>query len=332
MTSTPETSSADAPPLTGRLRGRRGRGGGPSVRPRTLSRRRALTGVLLSLPAVVVLVVLVLVPAIRTVLYSFQDVPASGRGPTPFVGFDHYERVLTADAFWHSVEVTLIFAFAFVVLSTTIGLGQAVLLNKTFVGRAFARAALILPWATPWLVIGIIWKWYLDPDVGALPSLLGPTGLGDSESPFLASPNSALFFAVLSATWRQAALSGLILLAGLQAVPSQLVEAARVDGASSWTVFRNVVMPALRPVMVGVIILNSLYACLQFDVVFVMTGGGPGDATQLISILLYRQLFVFNDFGVGSVVAVFLSLGAVLFAAVMTLPQLVLLRRERPDR
>jgi multiple sugar transport system permease protein len=125
-------------------------------------------------------------------------------------------------------------------------------------------------------------------------------------------------FIILAASWRQASLAGLLLLSGLQTLPRELPEAATIDGAGVVALVRYVMIPWLRPVLGGVVILNAIYAFLQFDVIFAMTQGGPGEATMLLSILMYRELFIFSEFGVGSVLAILLGVLAIvgsLFAA-----------------
>ncbi len=294
----------------------------------SLGRRQRRIGIALVLPAIIVLLLVLLAPSAQTLLFSVQNVPESGTGPAPFVGFDNYARVLTSGVFWHSVLVTVIFAIGFVTLSTTIGLAVALLLSQKFVGRSLARSLLIVPWATPWLVVGILWKWFLDVDVGALNGALTRLGIIGVPIPFLAKQAWAVFFAVLAATWRQSSLSGLLILAALMTVSHDLLEAAQVDGAGIWRRFYHVTLPSIRPVLVGVIALNSIYAFLQFDVIFMLTGGGPGDATMLLSILLFRQLFVFTSFGTGSAIAVLLSVLAVMFAALMAVTQMRKVAKE----
>ena len=197
-----------------------------------------------------------------------------------------------------------------VIISTTLGLAFALLLNQRFHGRTVARTLLIIPWAVPWLLVGIVWKWFVDADVGALNGLLYQVGLIDSYIPFLASPGSALAVAIVAASWRQASLSGLLLLAALQAIPRDVEEAALIDGAGAPQRFRHITLPWLREVLLIVVITNILAGFLQFDVVYALTQGGPGDSTKLLSVLLYQQLFQFSNIGVGSAIAVFMGLGA----------------------
>ncbi|MBN9308545.1 sugar ABC transporter permease [Devosia sp.] len=258
----------------------------------------------------IILIVLLALPTVLTVIYSLHDVPASGASFGPFVGIENYQIIFSSPVFWRSAQVTATFAIGFVVLSTLIGLAMAMLLNQRFIGRGLARAMLIIPWATPWLVIGILWKWFADGSVGGLNAVLLMLGLTSDYIPFLSDPNTAMPITVLAAVWRQASFAGILLLAGLQTLPEELHEAAQLDGANWWQRLTNITLPWLRPVLITVTVFNVIYAFLQFDVVFAMTQGGPGDTTQVMSILIYRQLFVNTNIGLGSALAVILGVVA----------------------
>lgn len=269
-------------------------------------------GLKLVAPAMIILIVLLALPTLLTLVYSFHDVPASGSSFGPFVGFENFAIIFSSPVFWRSAQVTLTFSVGFVVLSTVIGLAMAMLLNQRFIGRGLARALLIIPWATPWLVIGILWKWFADGSVGGLNAVLLLLGLTQDYQPFLSDPNTALPITVLAAVWRQASFAGILLLAGLQTLPEELNEAAQLDGANWWQRFSNITLPWLRPVLITVTVFNVIYAFLQFDVVFAMTQGGPGDTTQVLSVLIYRQLFVNTNIGLGSALAVILGVVALI--------------------
>ena len=272
-----------------------------------LNRGDRLFGVKLTAPAGIILAVLLLVPTVLTILYSLHDVPANGRSLGPFVGLENYTIVLGSSVFWRSAWVTFVFSIGFVIFSTLFGLGMAILLNQRFVGRGLARAMLIIPWATPWLVIGILWKWFADGSVGGLNAVLLMLGATTDYYDFMADPNSALVLTIIAAVWRQASFAGILLLAGLQTLPEDLNEAASLDGANVFQRFRNITLPWIQPALVPVTELQIIYAFLQFDVIFAMTQGGPGDATQVLSILIYRQLFGVTQIGLGSALAVILG-------------------------
>lgn len=290
----------DGAPRSSTRRGAR-RGGGLTARNRRF-------GAALAAPATILVAGLIGVPSIITVYLSLQK--SSLGGATTFVGVQNYQLLAGSANFLHALGLTLVYAAGVTVVSTALGLVFALTLHQPFIGRGLARALLIVPWAIPWLLVGIIWKWFADADVGALNGALYQGGLIQRYIPFLASPQWALVLAILAASWRQASLSGLLLLAALQVIPADLPEAAVIDGAGSVQRFRYISLPWLRQVLVVVIITNMVSGFLQFDVIYGLTEGGPGDATKLLSMVLYQQLFQFSNLGVGSAIAVVMALVA----------------------
>ena len=276
----------------------------------SLSKSDRAFGLRLAAPAIVILIALLAAPTLLTGIYSVFDVPPNGTSFGRFVGFANYAVIFSSPVFWRSVTVTAVFAVGFVVFSTLSGLAMALLLNQQFIGRGLARAMLIVPWATPWLIIGILWKWFADGSVGGLNAVLVQLHILGEYHEFLSDPNLALPLVILATVWRQGSFAGILLLAGLQTLPEELSEAASLDGATVWDRFVHIILPWLRPVLISVTVLNVIYAFLQFDVVFAMTQGGPGDATQVLSILIYRQLFGVTHIGVGSALAVVLGVAA----------------------
>jgi ABC-type sugar transport system permease subunit len=265
-------------------------------------------------------VILIGAPALNTIWNSLWDITIRGGFPicgTPasiceFVGLDNYVAVFNSAKFQHSLWITIVFALGFLTLSTLLGLGFALLLNERFRLRWLGRTLLIIPWAAPWLMVGIMWKWFLSSSVGGLNGILYQFGLIDEYVPWLADPNMALVFVIVAAAWRQASLAGLLFLAALQTIPHELPEAATVDGASIIQRFRYITLPWLFPVLLVVLITNTIMGFLMFDIVFIMTGGGPGVATEVLSILLFDLFFNFSNWGAGSALAVFI--GVVVFA------------------
>jgi len=271
-----------------------------------LSNRRF--GALLIIPSAFVLLVLLVAPAILTIFQSFYNVPADGIGIGEFVGLSNYVFLLTNPIFWESVYVSIVFAIIFISLSTIVGLFAALLLNQSFKGRFFLRGMLVLPWACPWLIVGVIWKWFGDGEIGLLNGILLRLGIISDYKDFLNDPNYAIWLTAIAASWRQSCLVGLLLLAGLQTLPRDLSDAASVDGAGVFQRFWHITLPWLRPSLTIVTVLNVIYGLMQFDVIFAMTQGGPSNATTLLSFLIYRQFFIFTNFGIGSAIAVSLAL------------------------
>ena len=287
---------------------------------RVRARRDSSFGLLLTLPAVLLMVALIGVPAVQTVLSSFRRTALSGE--TTFIGVANYEKLLASSEFHSSLFTSLNYTIGYVVLATGLGLAFALLLNQRFALRGLGRSLLILPWAIPVVLAGLIWRGLLDRSAGGLNAALSQLGIIDDYIPWLASGAWALFFTILAAVWHQASFAALLFLAALQTIPNEVTEAARVDGASPWQNLRLIVLPWIRPMTIVVLVVNAIYGVLQFDTVFAMTQGGPGDATMLLPVLLYRQMFVFGDIGLASATAVVVAFMALSLSALA-----VLLRR-----
>lgn len=275
-----------------------------------LARADRRFGAILAAPSIVIVLGLIGWPAIQTLIYSLQD--STFTRPGTWNGFENFVKLFTSEKFLNSLGLTGVYAVGFLILSTALGLAFALLLNQEFRGRWLARGLLIVPWAFPWVMVGIIWKWFVDGDVGVLRAIVVDTGLADSFTSPLATKNGAVFIAILAAAWRQSSLAALLFLAGLQTMPKEIQEASLVDGASVWQRFVHMTLPWLRPVIGVVIILNTISGFMQFDVIWAMTQGGPGNATTVLSIYLYQQLFVNTNLGLASATSVvlgFLALG-----------------------
>jgi multiple sugar transport system permease protein len=235
-------------------------------------------------------------------------VPADGVGIGEFTRVDNYIFLFKNEIFWATSLRSIWFALIFIIGSTVIGLAAALLLNEKFVGRMVLRGLLVLPWACPWLIVGIIWKWFADGNIGLLNGVLIRLNLISEDKDFLSDPSWAIWMTAIAATWRQSCLVALLLLAGLQTMPREIWDAATVDGAGIFQRFRHITLPWLRPALTVVTVLNVIYGLMQFDVIFAMTQGGPGSSTTLLSFLIYRQFFIFTNFGIGSALAVALAL------------------------
>ena len=258
-------------------------------------------------PALVTIVIVILSPLVTTIAYSFSNIDLI-RDRTTFVGFENYIELFSGRLFWKAVEINLKFAAIVVIVPTLVGLLFALLLVEDFVGRSLGRTLLILPWALPWIVIGLLWNWVAHSQFGALNGLLYSLGLIDKYIPFMADENWALVFTALASAWRQTSFSAILLLAALQTIPEDLYDAAKVDGAGASARFRFITFAWLRPTLTIVLLYNIVLGFLQFDAVWIMTQGGPGDATMLISILLYRYSFINFDLGMGAAVSNVLGL------------------------
>ncbi len=177
------------------------------------------------------------------------------------------------------------------------------MLNEVFVGRGVLRSLMLLPWAMPGVVNGLMWRSIFDAKTGALNGVLTSLGLIDSYQAWLTSPVTAFFVAVLAEVWNLLPLAVIILLAGLQTIPTELYDAARVDRAGILQRFRHVTLPWITHPLLIVLILETMNAFRAFDVIYVLTGGGPGDATNVIALLTVRTAFTYTNFGLGNAYA-----------------------------
>jgi ABC-type sugar transport system permease subunit len=281
----------------------------------TLRRRRA--GVvyadpsfafLLNAPSLIAIVVLVGYPIAYSAWISLHKYNLKRPRIFDFVGLDNYLSLLQSEEFWSALWITLVFTSLVVVLVVTLGVLFALLLNEQFPGCGFVRTLILLPWAIPPVVNGLMWQWIYDSKVGALNGALVSLGLMSEYKGWLSSPTSALIALVWADVWNTVPLSVILLLAALQRVPPELYDAARVDGGSALQQFFYVTMPWLAQPLLIVLILQTLSAIRAFDVIYVLTAGGPGTATTTLSWKTFLTTFDSLDFGMGNAYAYTISL------------------------
>jgi ABC-type sugar transport system permease subunit len=267
--------------------------------------RKQYHGQLFVLPAFILLVVLMIYPLFQTLLYSVADVEITGR-VTNFAGFSHFHRVLERYDFSRVMINTLLWVIATVGFEFTLALGVALFLNIEFRGRTFVQVVALIPWTIPSVVAGNTWRWIFQTDFGLANSLLTQLGLGSLAQPWLSHPGFAYFSVVFASIWRGYPFLMIMLLSGLKAIPHEQFEAAMIDGASSFQRFRYITVPNLKNIIVIVLILQVIYAWNTFDVIFVITGGGPGGATEVLGLFIYRLAFSIFNFSEAAAVSVML--------------------------
>lgn len=267
------------------------------------SRRRTRTVLLMNLPATGLILVMVLYPVIYSLWISLHSYNLRRPDATRLVGLDNYRDVLADGDFHHALGVTLIFALLAVSGVTLVGMGLALLFNREFRGRGFARALLLAPWAIPGIVNGLMWSGILS-RYGALNGLLtllqGVPVIGGfvpTSQSLLTHPYTALPAVAAAHVWKEAPFAAIVFLAGLQAIPVDQYRAARVDGASAWRTFVSITLPWLLHPLLIVAIFQTMAAFRTFDLIYTLTGGGPGRATTVIAWQTYREAFTFLDFG-----------------------------------
>jgi ABC-type sugar transport system permease subunit len=272
-------------------------------------------GYMLVAPAVIVLLAITVYPLVYNVWNSFHnDVVTSGLPPT-WAGLANYKRIFTDDLFTPSLLRTAGFTVVSVAIETLIGLGLALTLNRAFRGRGLVRAAVFIPWAVPTVVSAQLWKDMFDPQNGFVNYILGVLHLPGAHTTWLAGTWTSWAAILVADAWRNTPFIAIVLLAGLQVIPHDIYEAATVDGASSWQAFRKLTLPLLKPALLVALIFRTLSSFLIFDVVYNMTGGGPGSSTTVLSYLDYQAFLVQFDFGYGGAVSVALVAFALVIAA-----------------
>jgi multiple sugar transport system permease protein len=215
-----------------------------------------------------------------------------------FIGLENFVRLWNDARFWNALGNTLYFTVVSVVLEIILGLAIAMLLHRAFKGKGFMRAIVLIPWAIPTVVAAKMWEWMYNGDFGVLNYLLG------AHINWLGSAAWALNAAIFLDVWKTTPFVALLLMAGLHTIPKELYQAAKVDGASPWVTFLRVTLPLLRPLLLVVLIFRTIDAFRVFDTIYVLTGGGPGNTTETLSIYAYKVLFQTLQFGYGSTLAV----------------------------
>jgi multiple sugar transport system permease protein len=263
---------------------------------------------LLNTPALLIVVLLAGYPIVYSAWISLHKFSLKRPRVFDFVGLANYRQILESEEFWSALWITLKFTALVVVLVVLLGLAIALLPNRDFPGRNIVRTLILLPWAIPPVVNGLMWQWIYDSKVGALNGLLVSLGLISEYRGWLSDPLSALLALVCADVWNAMPLAVVLLLAALQRIPVELHDAARVGGAGPLQLFSYVTFPWLAQPLLIVLILQTLSAIRAFDVIYVLTAGGPGTATTTLTWKTFLTTFDSLDFGLGNAYAYTVSL------------------------
>lgn len=255
-------------------------------------------------PAVLVTLFIVFFPMVQALVTSFYDLVLWKPNATRFVGFGNYIKLLRDPVFWTSLGHTAIWIGLTVPLQMGLGLVAALLLNREFPWRGLARALVIIPWALPSVVIALMWRWIYDPTTGVLNDILLYLSIIHTTVPWLADPQLALYAVIATLTWQGFPFFAVMILAGLQGIPQSQYEAASIDGASTWRQFVHITLPGIAPVLATAGLLRIIWVANSMDVIFVMTGGGPGYATHTLPLYAFIRARQNLDFGYGTAIAV----------------------------
>ncbi|MFG1343828.1 sugar ABC transporter permease [Xanthobacter autotrophicus DSM 431] len=266
------------------------------------------SALLFLLPVMTVLMAVAVFPILYSLYLSFFDVKLTRPNRMPFVGLDNYVELFEQPLFWTSVERTVVFTVISVTAVTVIGLLVALLLNENFRGRRLLSTIILIPWAIPYVADALMWKWIYDSGYGALNGLLYQLGFIDKYMVWLGDQNKTIWLIANAFVWKEVPLAAILLLVTLKSIPEDLYQAAKVDGATLWRRFVHVTLPAMRPGFMLVLIYETMVAIRHFDLFFVLTEGGPGNASHTLSWHIYVETFRSLSFGTGAALAYILAL------------------------
>ncbi len=257
------------------------------------------------LPSLITILVVAVYPIFHCIYLSTQriDLKLPQLGQT-FVGIGNYVEVFGDGRMWSALANTLVFTFGSVGLELLLGIGMALVMHRHFKGRGLFRTTVLIPWAVPTVVAGMMWAWIYNDQYGILNHLLASLGLIDGYVAWLGTQKTAMLSLIFADVWKTTPFMALLLLAGLQMIPEELYEAARVDGAGRFARFFRITLPLLTPTILVALLFRAMDAFRIFDLVFVLTGGGPGNSTETMSLYAYKYLFSYLEFGHGSALAV----------------------------
>lgn len=271
----------------------------------------------LILPTAVLVLAIIIYPLFYSLDISLRDVGIKELGnPTAaaWVGLGNYIAQLQSRLFWGILLRTGYLSLICVAGAILIGLIVALVLNQQFLGRRMVRVLILIPWVLPTMVVSATWVWIYNGNFGALNGLLLQLGLIDRYRTYLGDPNLALYAVCVAKIWKEIPFVALMLLASLQTIPRELYEAARMDGAGNWGCFCRITLPLLRPALMVVTVLQTMWAIRIFDLVYGMTQGGPANKTMVIAYWTYMQAFKFHHYGAGAALAYIVTLLLILLS------------------
>ncbi|MEZ2405626.1 multiple sugar transport system permease protein [Bosea sp. OAE752] len=268
---------------------------------------RAATPYGFLLPALLVTALVILFPVLQTAWYSLHDYILYDPDNFRFVGLRNFATALSDEVFWIALLNSAIWVAGIVSLQLLLGLVAALLLNQSFWWRGMARALVIIPWALPSVIIGLMWTWIYDFNLGVFNDILLRLGLISAPHPWLAQPSTALACIMLALVWQGFPFFTVTILAGLQTVPGELYEAAEIDGASPWRQFVHVTLPSIAGIVTTAVLLRIIWVANSLDVILVMTGGGPGYATHTLPLYAFLRAYTGMEFGYAASLSLMLT-------------------------
>jgi multiple sugar transport system permease protein len=278
--------------------------------------REQRTAWILLIPALLLLLFVFAYPIGRAFWLSLFVQNLGTQLQPEFAGFNNYVRMVGDGRFWQSFWITTVFTSASVILELLLGMGIALVLHQAFRGRSLVRTAALIPWALPTALIGLAWAWIFNDQFGVVNDILLRLGLIDTGINWLGDPILAMIAVIVADVWKTTPFISILLLAGLQSIPDDLYEAHAIDGATAWQSFWRITMPLLMPQILIAVLFRFAQAFGIFDLIAVMTGGGPGGATEVVSLYIYSTVMRYLDFGYGAALVVVTFLLLVLAVAI----------------
>jgi multiple sugar transport system permease protein len=282
------------------------------------STKRSLYGVLFILPCMTVLIIMMAYPLIQTFLFSFSTITLP-RFALQFNGLNNFSKVFSRPEFPVVIKNTIQWTVCSVVFRLVLGMITALVMNADFPGIRFLRIVVLIPWTVPSIVSANSWRWIFQGDFGVINGMLKAWGL--APYPWIGNANTAMGAILIAATWAGYPFVMMMLLSAMQGLPRDYFEAAMVDGANAFQRFRHIIIPGIKPVLLILLALETINAINAFDMIFTMTGGGPGNATEIFGIFIYRLGFGLFDFAGASAVSMVLILVALVFCVLYVVLQ-----------
>ncbi|OXT00833.1 ABC transporter permease [Notoacmeibacter marinus] len=268
-------------------------------------------------PAIVLIGAVMMVPLIVGISYSFQSIALLNPFDTGWVGLQNYAELWSDRKFWIALENTFFWTFWSILFQFLLGLGLALLLNTDFFGKKLFQALVFLPWAVPTFLSALTWAWLFNPVIGPLPHWMAALGILSEPYNILGDPQLAMWGPIAANIWFGVPFFAITLLAALQSIPGELYEAAEIDGATAWQSFTKITLPFLAPMIAITVMLRTIWIANFADLIYVMTGGGPANSTQILSTYIFTTAFRKLDFGYASTIAVALLVILLLYAIVL---------------
>lgn len=264
---------------------------------------------LLTIPSLLLIFAVTLYPSLYSI---YMSLTRSKRGVTEFVGLDNFRRILNSTDFYQSLQATLVFTAFYVLFTVTIAYVIALMLNQGLRLTGLYMTIIFLPWVLSEITTGVVWRWMFYPKEGIIQNLIGPL---INNVALITRPWGAMIIVIAATVWRSISFAMLLLLAGLQTIPDEIIEAAQIDGASGFGVFRHITWPLMLPTVVVTAVFILIQGINGVGMILSITEGGPGRATEVLGIMMYRQAVQYYNFGYAAAIAVILLILNAILAA-----------------